>query len=121
LATTSGPSGSRAIVAKDILPQRQESAAEIVLPKAREARPEAKPRVISDRGAQFLGREQAIRPKTALTLEDAKRILGEFIAQYNITRLHTASATSPRPIAWPTAARHIPSPRSNTRIRSRSP
>lgn len=116
---------SRAIVAWDIRPQMQEADAEIVLQMAREAHPEAKPRVISDRGAQFVCRdfqtfirlwqtshvltsphypqsngklerfhrtlkEQAIRPKTPLTLEDAKRIVGEFIDHYNTTRLHSA-------------------------------
>lgn len=116
---------SRALVAWDLRPQMQESDAEIVLQKAREAHPEAKPRVISDRGAQFVGRdfqtfirlwqtahvltsphypqsngklerfhrtlkEQAIRPKTPLTLQDAKRIVGEFIDHYNTTRLHSA-------------------------------
>jgi transposase InsO family protein len=116
---------SRAIVAWDIRPQMHESDAEIVLQHAREAHPEAKPRVITDRGAQFVARdfqtfirlwqtshvlcsphypqsngklerfhrtlkEQAIRPKTPLTLHDAKRIVGEFIDHYNTTRLHSA-------------------------------
>lgn len=35
-------------------------------------------------------KEQAIRPKTPLTLEDAKRITGEFIHHYNHVRLHSA-------------------------------
>ena len=116
---------SRAIVAWDIRPQMHERDAEIVLQKAREAHPDAKPRIITDRGAQFIARdfqtfirlwqtshvltsphypqsngklerfhrtlkEQAIRPKTPLTLEDAKRIVGEFIDHYNTTRLHSA-------------------------------
>lgn len=116
---------SRAIVAWDIRPQMQESDAEIVLQQAREAHPEAKPRLITDRGSQFVARdfqtfirlwqtshvlcsphypqsngklerfhrtlkEQAIRPKTPLTLEDAKRITREFIDHYNTTRLHSA-------------------------------
>jgi transposase InsO family protein len=116
---------SRALVAWDIRPQMQEADAEIVLQKAREAHPQAKPRIITDRGAQFIARdfqtfirlwqtahvltsphypqsngklerfhrtlkEQAIRPKTPLTLEDAKRIVGEFIDHYNTTRLHSA-------------------------------
>ena len=33
-------------------------------------------------------KEQAIRPKTPLTLEDAKRIVGDFIDHYNAVRLH---------------------------------
>ncbi len=35
-------------------------------------------------------KEQAIRPKTPLTLEDAQRITGEFIEHYNTVRLHSA-------------------------------
>lgn len=116
---------SRAILAWDIRPQMQESDAEIVLQKAREAHPEARPRVITDRGSQFVGRdfqsfirlwqtahvlcsphypqsngklerfhrtlkEQAIRPKTPLTIDDAKRVVAQFIDHYNNTRLHGA-------------------------------
>lgn len=35
-------------------------------------------------------KEQAIRPKTPLTLPDAKRMVGEFIDHYDTTRLHSA-------------------------------
>ena len=35
-------------------------------------------------------KEDAIRPKTPLTLEDAKRIVGGFIDHYNTVRLHSA-------------------------------
>ena len=35
-------------------------------------------------------KEQAIRPKTPLTLEDAKRITATFIDHYNQVRLHSA-------------------------------
>jgi transposase InsO family protein len=35
-------------------------------------------------------KEQAIRPKTPLTLEDAKRVVGDFIQHYNQIRLHSA-------------------------------
>lgn len=35
-------------------------------------------------------KEQAIRPKTPLTLEDAKRVVGDFIYHYNHIRLHSA-------------------------------
>ena len=35
-------------------------------------------------------KEQAIRPKTPLCLEDARRIVGEFIEHYNTIRLHSA-------------------------------
>jgi transposase InsO family protein len=35
-------------------------------------------------------KEQAIRPKTPLTLEDAQRVVGEFVEHYNSVRLHSA-------------------------------
>lgn len=116
---------SRAIVAWDIRPQMKEADAEIVLQRAREAHPHARPRIITDNGPQFIARdfkefirlwqtthvfcsphypqsngkleryhrtlkEQAIRPKTPLTLEDAKRVVADFIEHYNTTRLHSA-------------------------------
>lgn len=116
---------SRYITSWDIRPTMCEADAEIVLQRAREAFPEAKPRVITDQGAQFKSREfqqfiklwsakhvmtsphypqsngkierfhktlkhQAIHPKTPLSLDDAKRIIGEFIETYNNTRLHSA-------------------------------
>jgi len=114
---------SRAILAWDIRPQMKESDAEIVIQRAREAYPQARPRIITDNGPQFIARdfkefirlwqtthvlcsphypqsngkleryhrtlkEQAIRPKTPLTLEDAKRVVGDFIDHYNAVRLH---------------------------------
>lgn len=48
---------SRHIVAWDIRPTMREADGEIVLQKAREAYPHARPRVISDQGAQFKSRE----------------------------------------------------------------
>ena len=116
---------SRMVLAWDIRPAMREIDAEIVVQKARERYPDAKPRIISDQGSQFKSREfktfitlwqashvmtspyypqsngklerfhktlkeQAIRPKTPLTLEDAKRITGDFIEYYNKQRLHSA-------------------------------
>lgn len=116
---------SRYITSWDIRPTMCEADAEVVIQRAREAFPEAKPRIITDQGAQFKGREfrqfiqlwsathvmtspyypqsngkierfhqtlkqQAIYPKTPLSLDDAKRITGEFIEAYNNTRLHSA-------------------------------
>lgn len=116
---------SRMIVAWDIRPTMREIDSEIVLQKARETYPDARPRIISDQGAQFKSREfkhfisqwqashvmtspyypqsngklerfhktlkdQAIRPRTPLDLDDAKRITGDFIDYYNNTRLHSA-------------------------------
>jgi transposase InsO family protein len=48
---------SRLIVAWDIRPTMREIDSEIVLQKAREAFPEAKPRIITDQGSQFKSRE----------------------------------------------------------------
>ena len=116
---------SRAILSWDIRPQMREADAEIVIQRAREAHPEARPRIITDNGPQFVAKdfkefirlwqtthvfcspyhpqsngklerfhrtlkEDAIRPKTPLTLEDAKRIVGGFIDHYNTVRLHSA-------------------------------
>ena len=116
---------SRAILAWDIRPQMREADAEIVIQRAREAYPQARPRIITDNGPQFVAqdfkefirlwqatrvfcspyhpqsngklerfhrtlKEDAIRPKTPLTLEDAKRIVGDFIDHYNTVRLHSA-------------------------------
>ena len=35
-------------------------------------------------------KEQAIRPKTPLSLEDARRVVAEFVEHYNSVRLHSA-------------------------------
>lgn len=115
---------SRAIVAWDIRTTMREIDSEIVIQRAREAHPDAKPRVITDQGSQFKSKEfksfisqwqashvmtspyypqsngklerfhqtlkdQAIRPKTPLVVEDAKRITGDFIDYYNTLRLHS--------------------------------
>jgi transposase InsO family protein len=116
---------SRAILAHDIRPSMKEADAELVIQRAREAYPFARPRVITDNGPQFVARdfrefirlwqtrhvfcspyypqsngklkryhrtlkEESIRPKTPLTLSDAKRIVADFIAHYNSTRLHSS-------------------------------
>ena len=116
---------SRFIVAWDVRRTMQEADAEIVLQRGREAFPAARPRIISDRGSQFVAKdfkefirfwqtthvlcsphypqsngklerfyrtlkEQAIRPKTPLCQQDARRVVGEFIEHYNIVRLHSA-------------------------------
>jgi len=116
---------SRAILAWDIRPSMTARDAEIVVQMAHERYPKARPRIITDQGAQFKSREfqtfltlwqashvmtspyypqsngklerfhktlkeQAIRPKTPLSLADAKRITGEFIDYYNTQRLHSA-------------------------------
>jgi len=116
---------SRSIVHWEIREAMKEADAELVLQKAREKYPHAKPRIISDRGPQFVAKEfkefirlwqtshvlcsphypqsngklerwhrtlkeQAIRPKTPLDLEQARAVVGEFVDHYNNVRLHSA-------------------------------
>lgn len=116
---------SRAILAWAIRLTMCEQDAQIVIQRAREAHPEAKPRLITDQGGPYKAREcktfinqwqashvmtspyypqsngkierfhktlktQAIHPNTPLTLDDARRVTGDFIAYYNQTRLHAA-------------------------------
>jgi transposase InsO family protein len=103
----------------------READAEIIIQRAREVYPQARPRIINDNGPQFVAKdfnefirlwqsshvlcspyypqsngkleryhrtlkEQAIQPKTPLTLQDAKRVIGDFIHHYNHIRLHSA-------------------------------
>lgn len=116
---------SRSIVHWEIREAMKEADAELVLQRAREKFPLARPQIISDNGPQFVAKdfkeflrlwqtthvltsphypqsngkleryhrtlkEQAIRPKTPLTLEDARRVVGEFVEHYNTVRLHSA-------------------------------
>jgi transposase InsO family protein len=116
---------SRFIVHWDIRESMTEAEIEIILQAAREKFPEAKPRIISDNGPQFLAKDfkefiriagmthvrtspyypqsngkierchksikqESIRPMTPLTLEDARRVIANYIEHYNNTRLHSA-------------------------------
>ena len=116
---------SRSILHWEIREAMKEADAELVLQRAREKFPQARPQIISDNGPQFVAKdfkeflrqwqtthvltsphypqsngkleryhrtlkEQAIRPKTPLTLEDARRVVGEFVEHYNTVRLHSA-------------------------------
>jgi transposase InsO family protein len=116
---------SRFIVHWEIREAMKEADAEIVLQRAREQHPQARPRIISDQGPQFVAKEfkefirlwqtshvftsphypqsngklerwhrtlkeQAIRPKTPLSLEQARQVVAEFVAHYNTVRLHSA-------------------------------
>lgn len=115
---------SRSIVHWEIREAMKEADAELVLQRAREKFPQARPQIISDNGPQFVAKdfkeflrqwqtthvltsphypqsngkleryhrtlkEQAIRPKTPLTLEDARRVVREFVEHYNTVRLHS--------------------------------
>ena len=116
---------SRLIVHWDIRPEMKEIDIEAILQLAKERYPEARPRIISDNGPQFIANDfksfirlsgmthvrtspyypqsngkleryhkslksECIRPKTPLSLEDAKRAVEEFVSHYNDHRLHSA-------------------------------
>lgn len=116
---------SRFIVHWEIRERMTELDVEIIVQRAREKFPEARPRIISDNGPQFIAREfkqfvrlcgmthvrtspyypqsngklerwhrsiksECIRVLTPLTLEDARRIVAEYVRYYNEERLHSA-------------------------------
>jgi putative transposase len=116
---------SRYIVHWELRERMTEADVEIILQRARELFPQARPRIISDNGPQFVARDfkefirisgmthvrtspyypqsngkierwhktlkaDAIRPGTPLSLEDARRVVSGFVAQYNGRRLHSA-------------------------------
>ena len=116
---------SRYLIAWDLRESMTEQQVEIVLQRAREQFPEARPRIISDNGPQFIAKDfkqfirlsgmthvrtspyypqsngklerwhqsakvECIRPKTPLSLEDARRIVTEYVRHYNTVRLHSA-------------------------------
>ncbi len=116
---------SRFIVHWEIRKTMTEQDVEIILQRAREAFPKARPRIISDNGPQFIARDfkefirisgmthvrtspyypqsngkverwhgtikgECIRPGTPLSLSDAQRLVGKYVAHYNDERLHSA-------------------------------
>jgi hypothetical protein len=116
---------SRFLVHFEIREKMEETDVQIILQRAREAFPTARPRIISDNGPQFIAKEfkefirlagmthvktspyypqsngkierwhgtlkqESIRPRVPLSLEDARRIVGEYVTHYNGVRLHAA-------------------------------
>ncbi len=116
---------SRYIVHWEIEESMTEQQVEIILQRAKEKFPDAKPRIISDNGPQFIAKDfkefikisgmthvrtspyypqsngkierwhqsvkkECVRPKTPLSIEHARMIIGEFIEHYNKVRLHSA-------------------------------
>ena len=116
---------SRMIVHWEIRESMTEAEVELVIERAKERYPEARPRIISDNGPQFLARDfkefirisgmthvktspyypqsngkierwhqsvkrECIRPRTPLCVEDARRLVGEYVDHYNQVRLHSA-------------------------------
>lgn len=116
---------SRYMIHWEIGEKMTESEVEIIIQRAREKYPHAKPRIISDNGSQFISRDfkeyvrisgmthvrtspyypqsngkyerwnqtlkqESIRRKTPLSLEEARRVIAEFVEDYNTVRLHSA-------------------------------
>ncbi len=116
---------SRALIHWELRASMTEAEIEIVLQRAREKHPEAKPRIVSDNGPQFLARDfkefiriagmthvrtspyypqsngkierwhrslktECIRPATPLSLDDALRLVTQYVDYYNHVRLHSA-------------------------------
>ncbi len=116
---------SRYIVHWEIREQMLEADVEIIIERAKEKFPAARPRIISDNGPQFIAKDfkefirlsgmthvrtspyypqsngklerfhktlkgECIRPKTPLSLDDARRLVAEYIEHYHTVRLHSA-------------------------------
>jgi hypothetical protein len=116
---------SRFIVHHEIREKMEESDVETILQRARESYPDARPRIISDNGPQFIAKDfkefiriagmthvktspyypqsngkierwhktlkgESIRVKVPLSLDDARRIVGDYTNHYNSARLHSA-------------------------------
>jgi transposase InsO family protein len=116
---------SRFIVHWEIGESMTEAQIEIILERAKEKFPGARPRIISDNGPQFIAKDfkefirisgmthvrtspyypqsngkierwhgslkrECIRPGTPLSVEDARRLVGEFVEHYNERRLNSA-------------------------------
>jgi len=116
---------SRYIVHWEIRESMTERDVETIIQRAREKFPEARPRIISDNGPQFVAKDfkefirlcgmthvktspyypqsngkierwnqslkrECIRPKTPLSLQEARRVAGRYVDEYNTVRLHSA-------------------------------
>jgi transposase InsO family protein len=116
---------SRFIVHWELRESMREADVEIVLQRAREKFPDARPRIITDNGPQFIAhdfhefirlagmthvrtspyypqsngkierwhgtlKQDCLRPHVPLSLEDARRLVENFVAYYNHVRLHSA-------------------------------
>jgi len=116
---------SRFIVHWEIREKMEESDVATILQRAREAHPDARPRIISDNGPQFVAKDfkefirlagmthvktspyypqsngkierwhqtlkgESIRIKVPLSLDDARRIVTDYVTHYNSVRLHSA-------------------------------
>lgn len=116
---------SRAIIHWEIRETMKAQGVEIILQRAKETTPGARPRIISDNGPQFVARDfkefvrisgmthvrtspyypqsngkqerfhktlktECIRPKTPLSLNEARITVADYVHEYNTKRLHSA-------------------------------
>jgi len=116
---------SRFVCHWEIREKMEETDVQTILQRAREAYPDAHPRIISDNGPQFIAKDfkefiriagmthvrtspyypqsngkierwhktlkgDCLRPKVPLSLEEARRLVSDFILPYNTVRLHSA-------------------------------
>ena len=116
---------TRSVVHWDLRESMREQDVEIILEHARERYPQARPRIITDNGPQFIAKDfkeyirfagmthvrtspyypqsngkierwhhslktECIRPRTPLSLADARRLIAEYVVHYNDVRLHSA-------------------------------
>jgi len=116
---------SRYLVAWSLRESMREADVEILLEQAKEKFPEARPRIISDNGPQFIAKDfkefirisgmthvrtapyypqsngkmerwnksiksECIRPGVPLSIDDAERLIAQYVQVYNEERLHSA-------------------------------
>ena len=116
---------SRFLVHWEIRESMKEADLEIVIERAKAVYPQARPRIISDNGPQYVSHDfhefirlsgmthvrtspyypqsngkierfhgslkrECIRPRTPVSLDDARRLVGRFVNYYNTERLHSA-------------------------------
>ena len=116
---------SRSIVHWEIRESMKESDVTTIIQRAREIFPDARPRIISDNGPQFIAKDfkefirimgmthvrtspyypqsngklerfhktikgECIRPNVPLSLDDARRLVTDYVQHYNHVRLHSA-------------------------------
>jgi len=116
---------SRFIVHWEIREKMEEADVQTIIQRAREAYPDAKPRIISDNGPQFIAKDfkefiriagmthvktspyypqsngkierwhktikgECIRVLVPLSLDDARRLVTDYVLHYNTVRLHSA-------------------------------
>lgn len=116
---------SRYLVHWELRAAMTEQDIETIIQRAQEQYPQAKPRIISDNGPQFIANDfktfirqkgmthvrtspyypqsngkierwhksiknECIRPKSPTSLEDAKRLIDDYVVHYNTSRLHSA-------------------------------